>query len=485
MLDHYDIKTCQEAVRTKDARFDGKFFSAVKTTGIYCRTICPATPLLKNIEFFQTTIAAELNGYRPCLRCRPEAAPGSDSWSGKSSLVQRAIKKISNNSLGNFVDEEFAAQFNISARHLRRIFHAEMGITPKQLIDSERLNFSRKLLCETSLAITEIVGMAGFSSTRRFNDAFKKRFQRSPLQFRKLYVRKSNYSAASIKMKLAFRPPLDWERTLEFFRFHTIKGVQNVQNSCFERVFTISHKVIAMRVSRASHREIGVEVFGECRAHLQIILSRVKQMFDLDADLQKINRAFDKNKALKTLLAKRPGLRLIGHWDFYESCICTILGQLVSVTQANKLIAELVKAYGTKVIHPIDGSEALLFPNPETIARAGLSELATSEKRKNTLCALAMAIHLKELPADGEMENSLLRERLLAIPGIGPWTVDYVFLRALGNTNSFPHTDLALKKALIKYPSLKGAKYSPWKAYIAVHLWADYAANLNKRNGKK
>src|SRR5262245_30765918 len=236
-----------QALLARDYRFDGKFFVAVKTTGVYCRPICPAKPKRENVVFFPDAASAEAAGSRPCLRCRPECAPLSPAWWGKRAVVQRALKLIANNGLHNGTkQEQFAQRLGMSARHLRRLFKEEVGRTPKQIADANRLNFARKLIVETAVPIMAVAHSAGFSSLRRFNDAFRKRFWRAPSQLRK--TRSKIETTHGIELKLSFRPPYDWQAMLRFYQTHPIPGVERVADNSFERVFRIDGTVGFLRV---------------------------------------------------------------------------------------------------------------------------------------------------------------------------------------------------------------------------------------------
>ncbi len=472
-----------EAIRTRDPRFDGKFFSAVKTTGIYCRSICPARPYLKNLIFYETAWLAEQAGYRPCLRCRPESAPGSGAWLGKNAVVRRAIREICNSGGVFTTEEEFAATYGLSSRQLRRLFKEEIGLTPKQLGDYERLNFSRKLLADTALAINRISTLVGFGSVRRFNSAFKVRFKASPGHFRKLHPKKES-AKASLTLKLSFRPPYDWQAALSYYERHHVHGVRRVENGMMERVFRINGKIGAIRVSYLEKNQLLLEIFGDCTDETFWISTKVRQMFDLDCDPLAINEVLKKNKCLKRLIEKRQGLRLISDWDFFEICVCVILGQLVSVDQANRLIKQLIEAYGEKVINPANGAEAFLFPPPELLLNASMAKVATTEKRREAIRHCAHLIIKQDLIYDTNTNFFNLREELLSIPGIGPWTVENICLRGLSDSDAFPASDLILKRAIDKYPSLKKTKLSPWSAYAAIHLWQEFAIKLSQAKRK-
>lgn len=472
-----------QALLARDYRFDGKFFVAVKTTGIYCRPICPARPKRENVVFYPSVVAAEKAGFRPCLRCRPESAPLSPAWFGKTAVVQRALKIIS---LDGFIDadeDEFAEQFGVTARHLRRLFVEEIGLTPKQIAFNNRINFARKLIVESRLPMTSVALTAGFSSLRRFNDAFKKRFHRAPTQVRK---KKENTGAGPIQLTLSFRPPFDWENLLEFYKNHRITGVDNVVDETFERGFCIGKTTGFLRVSRLDEEpQLRLEVFVDDPTVLFAVSQKVRQMFDLDSDPILIANTFQSNKFLNSLWNKYPGLRVARGWDPFETAICTILGQLVSVQHARAFIGQLVESYGEKITHPVTGAESFLFPTPEVLAIADLAAVKTTKIRKNTIREFSRLVASGELDLLLPQDPDLVMKQLLSIPGIGPWSAEYISLRALGNTDAFPGADLILKRAIEKHPDLDLKMIQPWRSYAAIYLWKHYAKELSKQKGKQ
>ena len=465
-----------QAMLARDYRFDGKFFVGVKTTGIYCRPICPAKPKRENVEFFSSAHKAEHAGYRPCLRCRPEAAPLSPAWYGTSSVVQRALKIIANKGPILLSEDKFAEQFGVSARHLRRLFEEEIGQTPKQLSDITRLNFARKLLVETKLPIVTVAMTAGFASLRRFNDAFKKRFHKSPSQVR----RKENSSANEngVTLSLSYRPPYDWETLLGYYRRHCIWGLEKVTETTYERIFRFDVTVGVLQVSVEPEKSsLLVQIHCSDVKCLLPVIQKVRQMFDLDSDPLLIANSFSTDRHLDQLWKKYPGLRIPKAWDSFEATITTVLGQLVSVEQATRLVGQLVKGYVEKVVQPLTEEEAYLFPTAEVLSKASLKEVSTTEKRKKTIREIAKLVHLEKLILSSEQDPEEFRKNLLAVPGIGPWSTEYTALRALGDTDSFPHTDLVLKKALDTYPKINLDDVRPWRSYVAFYLWKDFMAN--------
>lgn len=460
-----------QAMLARDHRFDGKFFIGVKTTGIYCRPICPAKPKRSNVEFFLSAHAAELAGHRPCLRCRPESAPLSPLWLGKTAVVQRALRVIAALGYIDTNEDKFAAKFGVTARHLRRLFVDEVGLTPKQIAGNNRLNFARKLLVETRLSMTSIAHTAGFASLRRFNDAFKKRFERSPSELRKDAPAKGS---GSIELSLAYRPPFDWTHLLSFFRNHIITGIEAVDEEAYQRVFRLGSTVGHLRVTHDEAKNaLKLQVTTTDPSQLYVISQNVRRMFDLDSDPLLIDKTFRVQKVLHTFRRKHPGLRVARGWDPFEMAVVTILGQLVSLKQARQLVAELVENYGDVVKNPVTGESARLFPDAVTLAKSDLLAVRTTAKRRETIRTLAQLVASKQLDLTQPQDALSIREKLIAIPGVGPWTVEYLLMRGLGDTDALPKTDLFLKRLLARYPQIDLEQVRPWRSYLAVHLWQE------------
>jgi AraC family transcriptional regulator of adaptative response / DNA-3-methyladenine glycosylase II len=455
----------------------------VKTTGIYCRPICPAKPKRENVEFFLSAHAAEKSGYRPCLRCRPESAPLSPAWIGKTSVVQRALKVISNQGFFDSSEDKFAAQFGVTARHLRRLFVDEVGLTPKQIAFNNRLNFARKLITETQMPMTTIAHTAGFASLRRFNDAMKKKFRRAPSELRK---KMDKTNTEFIQLSLSYRPPFDWEHALGFYRSHIVRGVENVTEDSYERIFRHGKSLGFLRVTHdAESSQLKLQIATEDSSAFFNVSQRIRQMFDLDSDPLLVANSFRSNKFLDSLWKKYPGLRVTRGWDPFESAICTILGQLVSIPQARNLIQQLVENYGEKVVHPQTGETAFLFPTAKVLAKANLDKVLTTQARKKAISEFSKVVASGELDLLIPKDALEAKKQLLDISGIGEWSAEYISLRALGNTDAFPGTDLILKRAMEKHPDLNLDQIRPWRAYAAIYLWKHYHGELSKIKGQK
>lgn len=461
-----------KAVLTKDHRFDGKFFVAVKTTGIYCRPICPATPKRENCEFFSSPLAAEKAGYRPCLRCRPESAPRSPAWIGKSAVVQRAVKVLAAQEAIDLNEDKFAARFGVSARHLRRLFNEEIGKTPKQLSLENRLNLARKLMTETGLPIAEVAFAAGFNSIRRFNDAFKDRFKRSPSEIRRTPRARKD----GLQISLSYRPPFDYETLLKQYSSHRVGDLEWFTNDGeMHRVIAFGGAVGQIAISNnAENSRLLLEIDFPDTTKIHAIISRVRAMFDLDSDPVIIANALEVDGKFKAMLKKRAGIRMPSGWDPFEIAVGTILGQLVSVERGRALVADLIEMLGEDSGLEINGKRVKLFPTPEKIVEGDLLKLKSTGARKKALKTFAKAVAEGGISLEPTQDVDQFYKNVLAIPGIGPWTANYMALKCLRHTDAFPETDLILARCLEKHPKSALEKMRPWQGYAAALLWREY-----------
>ena len=468
-----------EAMLARDARFDGKFFVAVKTTGVYCRPICPARPKRRNVEFFKTAQAAEDAGYRPCLRCRPESAPRSPAWNGTRATVERALKLIAQGALEHDTEEVFADRLGVTARHLRRLFEEVFGYSPKQLHDVTRLNFARKLIVETRLPMTEIAFAAGFGSLRRFNDAIKQRFHRPPSALRSF--RKSATAAPMVRLVLSYRPPFDWNSLLGYYQRHQIGGVEAIESGIYSRVFHL--------------RESGATGFFRARPHprkpalllemtitdtrqLLNAVQRIRSMFDMDADPLLIAEAFAQSSLLKRLHAECPGARLARGFDPFETAISAIVGQVISVPQASRVTSQLVATYGEKIRHPLSGTPVRIFPGPRILAESDLQALKITSRKRAAIREFSARVAAGVLEIDPAGDLHDFRTTVRCIAGIGAWTAEYIALRAFGDTDAFPATDLVVQRFMRTNPEADVDSVRPWRGYLAVCLWNRHAHEL-------
>jgi AraC family transcriptional regulator, regulatory protein of adaptative response / DNA-3-methyladenine glycosylase II len=458
-----------QAMLARDPRFDGKFFVGVKTTGIYCRPICPAKPKKENVEFFSNHLRAEKAGYRPCLRCRPESAPMSPAWFGKSAIVQRAIRVLYHQEPIEFSEDRFASQFGVSARHLRRLFIEEIGKTPKQISFENRLNLSRKLISETHLPITDVAFASGFLSIRRFNDAFKDRFKKTPSGIRRSKIT----GAPNLCLSIAYRPPFDFQGLLQTYQNHRVGRLEWAEGDRWCRIVHFHGKTGRIWIrDDAKNSSLRLEIdFPDTRA-IPNLISRVRNQFDLDSDPVLIANSLEVDPRISKLLKATPGIRLPSGWDPFEVAIGTILGQLVSVEQGRQMVSDLIDLCGEDSgLQTPEGHTIRLFPTAEAISKADLSSLKTTTTRKKALVGLCRALMEKKISLVPTQDVNQFIEQIQEISGIGPWTAHYIALRALRHTDSFPHTDLILARALEKYSKQKIEQMSPWRGYVAALFW--------------
>lgn len=476
-----------QAMLARDPRFDGKFFVGVKTTGIYCRPICPARPKRENVEFFANHVAAERAGYRPCLRCRPESAPRSPAWIGKSATVQRAVRSLQNLNDAKFNEDRFADGFGVTARHLRRLFVDEIGKTPKQLFFETRLNLARKMILETRLPISEIAFASGFRSIRRFNDAFKDRFKKSPVDLQpkgsaKAHrPREANGPSASLQLRLAYRPPLNFTSLLNVYRSHQVGQLEWFEGETMSRVIEHDgHVGIVTIADDPAHACLVLDIEVPDAGAIYSIVQKVRGLFDLDSDPIVVANAIETDPKLKSILKKHAGIRLASGWDPFEVAIGAILGQLVSVERGRALVGDLIELLGRDSGLRRDGVSIKLFPTPEEIAAADLTTLKTTGIRKQTLKNFSQALIDGEITLDSTQPVEEFVKKVLLIRGIGPWTAHYMALRCLRHTDAFPATDLVLARALELHSASEIERMAPWRGYVAALLWREYSGQLMK-----
>jgi AraC family transcriptional regulator of adaptative response / DNA-3-methyladenine glycosylase II len=478
---------------TRDARFDGLFFIAVRSTGIYCRPICPApTPKAHNVEYYPSAAAAAAAGYRPCLRCRPEAAPGAP-LRARSALVAAALRLIESGLLDRGSVADLAARIGVGERHLRRLFVAEVGAGPLEIAATRRLLFAKKLLGETNLPITQIGLAAGYRSLRRFNTAFRTCYGRPPRSLRRTRADSAAASlghrspcrhpgscpAGALTLRLPYRAPYDFSALLAFFARRAIPGVETVDADSYTRRFALGGEAGALRVTQVAGEDaLALTVAFPQAAPLQDISARVRRMFDLDADIGAINARLGADRQLRTLIRRHPGQRLPGGWDGFEIAMRAVLGQQISVAAARTLAQRLVDRFGVESADE-GGSRVRLFPAAETIAQADLAGIGLTRQRAITLRALAQAVCDGAVSFRPEQTLDQFVESWTELPGIGAWTAHYIAMRALSDPDAFPAADLVLRKAVardgeaVSTAALErmAENWRPWRAYAVLHLW--------------
>ena len=476
--------TCYHAMLAHDTRFDGLFFVGVRTTGIYCRPICTArTPHQDNCRFYRSAAAAERAGHRPCLRCRPELAPGNARIYALDRLASDIAGHIEDGALTDSTVTQLAARVGISARHLRRVVESGFGVSPIELAQTQRLLLAKRLLTDTRLPITEIAFASGFASVRRFNALFKARYRLNPSDLRRL--RPASMPAETLICELAYRPPLDWEALRNFLVSRASGGVECVDGERYARTARIGKHTGWLAAGPHPDKPLlRVEVSVSLAPVLLPTLARVKRLFDLNADPQQIA------ERLGTLAAKHPGLRVPCAFDGFEMAVRAILGQQISVKAATTLAGRFAASFGEPIATPFP-LLTHLAPTPQCVAGLDVEQLTALgivTARAKSILALARAV------ADGSItlqpganvESTLAR--LIALPGIGEWTAQYIAMRALAWPDAFPHTDLGILKALgetnPKRVLERAENWRPWRAYATMHLWKSLEQEKEKEKVK-
>jgi AraC family transcriptional regulator of adaptative response / DNA-3-methyladenine glycosylase II len=472
LVDAMNSQQYYEALIARDQRFDGVFFVGVKTTKIYCRPICPSRrPQMRHCEFFRLAAAAEIAGYRPCLRCRPELAPGNAPIDTEQKLVAAALRYLDRVEEADQTIPELAGAFRVSDRHFRRLLTKQLGVSPIQFMQTRRLLLAKQLLTDTNLSINDVALASGFKSLRRFNSLFKERYRLSPTGLRN-GSRKTAESGSACTFHLSYRPPFSWETVLRYVRRRSYRGAELVSENQYARTVRIGALTGWLIVENDSvAHSLRIQVAPELLPVLLTLVSRLRQLFDLDASPDRIAAT------LGPLGAKNPGIRVPGAFDGFEIALRAVLGQQISVPAATTIASRIVKQFGEKVDTPFPGL-GFTVPTAGQIAAVPLGDLrklGLTEARTLTVSALAKAV------ASGQMnflnttswEESV--KKLTEVPGVGPWTASYIAMRVLGWPDAFPHQDLGLQKALsVKKASdalALSEKWRPWRAYAAMHLW--------------
>jgi len=455
---------CQSARLSRDSRFDGHFYTAVKTTGIFCRPICPANPPHeKNVEYFGNQAQALQAGYRPCLRCRPDSAPSSSAWKSVETTFQRALNLINSDNLENNSLTSLADRLGISDRYLRQLFQQYIGMSPKQYMQYQQLMFAKQLLHSSNMSITEIAFSSGFNSIRRFNDAFKKKLKLTPRAARKESRTDDIGSNITIKkqLKLSYRPPFNWQYLLDFYRKRAIKGIEDVGDDYYYRTFATEHYKGWFRARLSTKNTLSIEFDIDDITQLKSLVSQIRRLFDLDADIAVIEQHL-KQTAIAPLMSE--GLRIPGAWSHWEAGIRAIFGQQISIVAAITMLNGFVEALNN------NSGQTPYFPTPEDVANSDLSFLKMPQKRKDTLkrFALYMVDHFDAEP-----------DEWIELKGIGPWTINYAKLRGQSEPDCFLSTDLVIKKAIaaldrttqVQDINLLTADLSPWGSYATFNCW--------------
>jgi AraC family transcriptional regulator, regulatory protein of adaptative response / DNA-3-methyladenine glycosylase II len=467
---------CYRALVAKDGRFDGVFFVGVKTTGIYCRPICPArTPGRDRCEFFARAAEAESAGFRACFRCRPELAPGNANVDSVPRLVQSALSRIEAGYLNEGSIDELAKELGVTSRHLRRAMEQELGVSPIQLAQTRRLALAKQLLEDSRLPLTEIAFASGFSSLRRFNAAFRERFGCAPS---KLERREGARAAGDeIVLRLDYRAPFDFDGILAYLARRAIPAVEKVADGEYRRTVALEQTrgEIGLSLDR-SGTHLRARVSLSLAPRLMTVVSRIRALFDLDAQPTVIAEHLRMDPLLREHVFARPGLRVPGAFDPFETAVRAILGQQISVRAATTLSGRLAAAFGRPIATTTSALERT-FPTPEVLARSTIDEIARlgmPARRAATVIELARAVHEARIDLSGAPEEAA--SRLVDLPGIGEWTAQYIAMRALRWSNAFPAGDLGVLRALgvktARAARERACTWEPWRAYAVMHLWA-------------
>jgi AraC family transcriptional regulator of adaptative response / DNA-3-methyladenine glycosylase II len=477
-----DANACYSALAARDRRFDGIFYVGVTSTGIYCRPICTAkTPKRSNCRFFESREGAEKARFRPCLKCRPELAPGNapvDDARRVAALVAQRIDEGMLDAGGGL--ETVAKKFGWSSRQIRRIVQQELGVSPMELLMTRRLLLAKQLLTETSLPMTEVAYASGFASLRRFNDAFGARYGMPPSRFRKAAEGPNvTGDGTTFSLQLGYRPPFDWDGMLRFLGARTLRGVEHVEDGVYTRTVRLGEEAGWVKVRNLSERStLVVELTHTLTPVLPALLGRLRNLFDLAARPDVISSHLARDRRLAPLVRKNPGLRVAGAFDGFELAVRAILGQQVSVKAATTISGRFVAAFGEAV--SIAGSSLThLTPTSRRVAKASVDEIASIgvvRSRAASILAVARAVEDGMVVLEPGSDPGTTMAALIELPGIGPWTASYIAMRALRWPDAFPREDLVLRKRL---GGVRGAvaeeiseRWRPWRSYATMHLWA-------------
>lgn len=493
---HLDDASRYAALRARDARFDGVFFVGVRTTGIYCRPICPARlPKRENCDFFRTAAEAERHGFRACLRCRPELAPGHAPVDARSRLTRGALERIQAGYLNDHDMGDLAATLGVSSRHLRRVLRSELGVSPVELAQTHRLAVAKQLLHDTAMPVSRVAFAAGFSSVRRFNALFAERFSRPPSAIRRGKPASKPRDAEGgdgrsdapevIEIRLDYRPPLAWEALLQFLALRATPGIEAVRGDTYRRFVDAGGngdgggwvEVAPVRDRSSLRASIPVVLVSR----LPRVVAGLRRLLDLDARPDVVAAHFEGDPEMGPRVARRPGLRVPGAYDPFELAVRTVLGQQITVAAASSLCGRLVRAFGNGS-DPTGGAmgRGRAFPAPDELASVPVDDVAglgMPRSRARAVVELSRAVAGGEVDLRGAADPESAAERLRALPGIGPWTVQYLLMRAYRWPNAFPASDLGIRRALggvsTDEAENRSRPWEPWRAYAAVHLWDD------------
>ncbi len=467
-----DQELCYRAVKSRDARFDGVFYTAVRTTGIYCRPSCPAnTPRQHNVRFYASAAAAQDAGFRACRRCRPDTTPGSPEWNVRADAVARAMRLIGDGVVEREGVDGLASRLGFSTRHVNRMVTDELGAGPLALARSRRAQSARILIETTDMAMSDIAFAAGFASIRQFNDSIRHVYAMSPTDMR---GRRRVGSAGRLTIRLAVRQPFDPDGLLTFLGDRAIAGVEHVDGNVYARVVRLPHGLGAVRLTLHDDR-VDAELELDDLRDTAVAVERCRRLLDLDADPIAIGDVLGADPLLAPLVRDVPGMRLPGQVDGFEVAVRAIVGQQVSVAGARTILGRFAATYGTPVSFDLAAEHGLTsaFATAESMADADDTALSMPRSRAQALIGVARSVASGELDLGPGADREQTRVGLLAHRGIGPWTADYVVMRAFGDPDVMLETDLIVKRMLDRHgiDADRTTTWQPWRSYAALHLW--------------
>jgi AraC family transcriptional regulator of adaptative response / DNA-3-methyladenine glycosylase II len=467
-----DHERCYRAVKSRDARFDGVFYTGVRTTGIYCRPSCPAiTPRQHNVQFFASAAAAQDAGFRACRRCRPDTTPGSPEWNVRADAVARAVRLIGDGVVEREGVDGLASRLGFSTRHVSRMVTDELGAGPLALARSRRAQAARVLIETTDMAMADIAFASGFASIRQFNDSVRHVYAMSPTDMR---GRRVTQPTGRLQLRLAVRRPFAWPELLEFLGERAIAGVEHVDDHVYVRVLRLPNGLGVVRLTPHDDRVDAELELADLR-DTAVAVERCRRLLDLDADPVAIGEVLSEDQLLAPLVDEVPGQRLPGQVDGFEVAVRAIVGQQVSVAGARTILGRFAQAYGTPVEFDLAAEHGLThaFATAEAMAAADETALSMPRSRAQALIGIARSVASGELDLDPGADRDDTRARLLAHRGIGPWTADYIVMRAFGHPDVMLETDLYIKRVLTKHgiDADRTTTWQPWRSYAALHLW--------------
>ncbi|MET0740718.1 MAG: AlkA N-terminal domain-containing protein [Candidatus Nanopelagicales bacterium] len=474
---HDDFERCYRAVHSRDRRFDGRVFTAVTSTGIYCRPSCPArTPKRENVRFYPSAAAASAAGFRACRRCRPDTLPGSREWDHRADLAARALRLVAAGAVDEVGVVGLAKRLAVSERHLHRVLLAEVGVGPLALARTRRAQTARLLMDQTPLPLTDIAFAAGFASVRQFNDVMREEFGCTPSQLRRAPVDDDRVGSGVLTLRLVHRGPYAAEPMMRFLAARAIPGVEQV-NGGVTRSLRLAGAPALVNVEPGDGHWLARLQLAELD-HLPAAVAALRRWLDLDADPLAVDEVLARDPELRASVEALPGIRVPGCVDGFELAVRAVVGQQVSVAGARTMLGRIAAAYGELLVD--DGAGiSRTFPSADVLAGAAYEGLGLTRRRMETIRAVARACASGELVLDAGADRDEVRQQLLAMPGIGPWTADYIAMRALGDPDAFLATDLVIRR-VVTAAGLEPERWRPWRAYAAMHLWSRTSTVTNE-----